>query len=276
MRLVYSFRLDKNDEVFPDLERMSFLSKNLYNQALFSVKAHYEKTGKVISYPELDKMMKTKTNLEGKINYRLLPAKVAQQTLMLVSANIKSFFAALEDYKENPSKYQACPEFPHFLKKDGHFVLVFTNQQAKIYENSTIQLTKDVAISIPKGEFTKYKEDFINVVCVGRSLTELDFSRNSHKANKTERKKVVPLFQQIRIVPKFNAAFFNVEIVYSKEEFNKEVDINRVAGVDLGVNNLITVVASTLGEEGRVPQIINGRPLKSINQFYNKKRASIQ
>jgi putative transposase len=44
-------------------------------------------------------------NLQGDINYRLLPAKVAQQTLMLVSQNVKSFFSALADYKEHPEKY---------------------------------------------------------------------------------------------------------------------------------------------------------------------------
>ena len=254
MRLVYSFRIDKNDKVYPSLEKMSRISKDLYNQALFEVKEHQKATGEILSYPELDKRMKAKRNLSGDINYRLLPAKVAQQTLLLVSQNVRAFFAALSDYKKHPEKYQARPFFPHFLPKDGHFVLVFTNQQAKIYENSTIQLKKDLAISIPKGEFTKYKEDFI----------------------KTERKKVVPLFQQIRIVPKFNGDFFNVEIIYSKEEFNPDVDINRVASIDLGVNNLVTLVDSAMGEEGRIPLIINGRPLKSINQFYNKKRASIQ
>ena len=181
MRLVYSFRIDKNDKVYPSLramrsttpssEKMSRISKDLYNQALFEVKEHQKATGEILSYPELDKRMKAlssafetrlfKRNLSplgrgrgwvGDINYRLLPAKVAQQTLLLVSQNVRAFFAALSDYNQHPEKYQARPFFPHFLPKDGHFVLVFTNQQAKIYENSTIQLKKDLAISIPKGD----------------------------------------------------------------------------------------------------------------------------
>jgi IS605 OrfB family transposase len=264
MRLSFSFRIDKNDEVYSKLKWMSRVSKDLYNQALFEVKAHYKETSEILGYYELDNLMKTKTNLEGNINYRLLPAKVAQQTLMLVSQNVKSFFSALADYREHPQKYQSRPEFPHFLKKDGHFVIVFTNQQASIRENGTIKLTKDIAVSIPQKEFSKYKEYFIS------------FYKDV----------IIPKFRQVRIVPKFNGAFFNVEIIYEKDELNSDVEINRVASLDLGVNNLITLVDNKMGEERgesgcttafkREPIIINGKPIKSINQFYNKKRAEIQ
>jgi putative transposase len=233
---------------------MSQVSKDLYNQALFEIKCNYEKTGKILSYYELNAKMKTKMNLQGDINYRLLPAQVAQQTLMLVSQNVKSFFSALADYKEHPQKYQAPPQFPHFLPKDGHFVLVFTNQKAVISSDGAIQLMKDVIISIPKLEFEKYKQYFI----------------------KEELQRIVPLFRQIRIVPKFNGAFFNVELIYEKDELNKALDVNRVASLDFGVDNLITLVDNKMEEENREPIIINGKPIKSINQFYNKRRAEIQ
>jgi len=234
---------------------MSRVSKDLYNQALFEVKTHFQETGKILSYPELDRIMKTKTNLEKEINYRLLTAKVAQQTLMLVQQNIKSFFIAVADYKEHPEKYQARPQFPRFLPKNGHFVLVFTNQQASIKKDGDIKLVKGIAVSIPEKEFEKYKHCFIKV----------------------DGKRVIPLFQQVRIVPKFNGDFFNIEIIYEKkEELNSAVDVNRVVSLDLGVNNLITLVDNYMGEENREPIIINGGPIKSINQFYNKKRAEIQ
>jgi len=254
MRLSFSFRVDKNDKIYSKLWRMSQVSKDLYNQALFEIKCNYEKTGKILSYYELDAKMKTKMNLQGDINYRLLPAQVAQQTLMLVSQNVKSFFSALTDYKEHPQKYQAPPQFPHFLPKDGHFVLVFTNQKAVISSDGAIQLMKDVIISIPELEFEKYKQYFIKEEC--------------HR--------IVPLFRQVRIVPKFNGAFFNVELIYEKDELNKALDVNRVASLDFGVDNLITLVDNKMGEENREPIIINGKPIKSINQFYNKKRAEIQ
>ena len=264
MRLTFSFRIDKNDDVCATLKAMSRVSKDLYNQALFEVKKHlvicghkpacYEATGKILCYSELDTIMKSKTNLKGNINYRLLPAKVAQQTLMLVSQNVISFFSALSDYKEHPGKYRARPQFPHFLPKDGHFVLVFTNQQAKIKENGNLKLTRDIAISIPEKKFEKIREYLIIV----------------------DGNRIVPLYNQVRIVPKFNGTFFNIEIIYDKDELNSEVSINRVASLDLGVNNLIALVDNSMGEENRMPIIINGRPIKSINQYYNKKRAFLQ
>jgi len=46
-----------------------------------------------------------------------------------------------------------------------------------------------------------------------------------------------------------------------------------IASIDLGLNNL---VALTSNQPGFVPLLINGRPLKSINQFYNKRKAHLQ
>lgn len=161
MRLVYSFRIDKNDSVYSSLERMTKVSKELYNQALFEVKTHYAKGGKILSYPKLNKIMKTLPNLEGKINYRLLPAQVAQQTLRLLSQNVNAFFLANRDYQKQPDKYQGRPHFPQFLKKDAHYVVVFTNQKAAIKANGSIQLTQEIALSIPEKEFQKYSSFFI-------------------------------------------------------------------------------------------------------------------
>jgi transposase len=187
--------------------------------------------------------MKKKINLEGSINYHLLPAKVSQQVLMLLTKNMKGFFCAMADYKKHPDKYKSPPCFPHFLERDGYFLLIFTNQQAVIKPNGTIKLTKELQVDIPEKEFEKYRQYFI----------------------KAEDKKMLPVFAQIRIVPKLDASFFHVEIVYDKPELNSNVDANRVASIDLGVNNLITLVDSEMGEENRTPIIVNGRPIKSVN-----------
>lgn len=254
MRQVYPFRIDENDEVYKKLKEMSRAAKDLYNQALWEVKNHYRNTGTTLSYPELDKIMKTKKNLEGIINYRRLPAKVAQQVLKLVDQNIKAFFKALADYKQHPEKYKAAPKFPNFLPKDGYFVVIFTNQQAVIGKNGVIKLTKESKISIPQKEFEKYQKYFIQ----------------SHGKN------TLPIFAQLRIVPKLNGTFFRVEIVYEKPELNAQVHANRVASIDLGVNNLVTLVDSEMGNENRKPVIVSGKAIKSVNQYYNKQRADIQ
>ena len=66
LRQVYKFRIDENDEVYAKLKELSRIAKDLYNQALWEIKQHYRKTGKILSYEDLDKIMKTRENLTWK------------------------------------------------------------------------------------------------------------------------------------------------------------------------------------------------------------------
>lgn len=64
-----------------------------------------------------------------------------------------------------------------------------------------------------------------------------------------------------------------VEVIYSVATRQAKVDRERVAAIDLGVDNLATV---TFNQPELAPLLVNGRPLKSINQYYNKQRAHLQ
>jgi IS605 OrfB family transposase len=67
--------------------------------------------------------------------------------------------------------------------------------------------------------------------------------------------------------------FYVVEVIYKRAPSQAAVDPALHAGVDIGLNNLATLNSDKLGF---VPRIVNGRPVKSINQFYNKRRAELQ
>ena len=75
---------------------------------------------------------------------------------------------------------------------------------------------------------------------------------------------------QVRLVPKCDS--YVIEVIYDEQESTTSDD-NLVASIDLGLNNL---VALTSNQPGFSPLLINGRPLKSINQFYNKRKAQLQ
>jgi len=77
--------------------------------------------------------------------------------------------------------------------------------------------------------------------------------------------------QQVRIIPR--SGFYVVEVIYEREPQPAAVDPALRAGVDMGLNNLATITAD---KAGFVPRIVNGRPVKSIHQFYNKRRAELQ
>jgi putative transposase len=78
--------------------------------------------------------------------------------------------------------------------------------------------------------------------------------------------------QQVRIVPK--KTHYVVEVVYNKEsKKNPQLNMDWYAGIDLNLDNLAVV---TSNKPGFVPVVVNGRPLKSNNQYYNKRRAEFQ
>ncbi len=76
---------------------------------------------------------------------------------------------------------------------------------------------------------------------------------------------------QVRIVPR--SGFYVVEVVYGKEVKQAEVNPAFYAGIDIGMSNL---VALTSNKPHFKSILVNGRPVKSVNQFYNKRKADLQ
>ena len=76
---------------------------------------------------------------------------------------------------------------------------------------------------------------------------------------------------QVRIVPR--SGFYVVEAVYECQETAPSGNPALYAAVDIGVDNLAAITAN---KKGFVPRLVNGRPMKSTNQFYNKRKAELQ
>jgi putative transposase len=168
--------------------------------------------------------------------YKSLPAKVSQQVLKMVAQNWTSFFAASLEYQVEPSKFTARPALPGYLEKDGRYCLIFTSQAT-----SKKQLGQELI-----------------------KLSEINYCfETSIKLGKINK------YCQSRIIPKLD--HYVLEIVYEVPDVPVK-DNNSIAAIDFGVNNLMAITSNVPGFE---PVLINGRPLKSINQFYNSKRATI-
>ncbi len=76
---------------------------------------------------------------------------------------------------------------------------------------------------------------------------------------------------QVRIVPRIG--FYVVEVVYECQEAAPSGHPRLYAAIDIGVDNLAAI---TTNKKGFVPRLVNGRPIKSTNQFYNKRKAELQ
>ena len=211
----------KTNSLYKELDMLCFLSKNLYNSALYTVRQFYFENKKYINWININnQFIKSK-----QIDYYALPCKVSQQTLKMVDQNMKSFFNSL---KAKNSK----PRLPKYLDKTkGRFVVTYTNQ------------------SISK---TELKKGYIVL-----SKTNIRIKTKVHDV------------QQVRIVPQNNVIV--IEVLYKVNCKIINFDIRKYCGVDFGLDNLMSCGFSDVR-----PMLINGRPLKSINWHYNKKKAELQ
>lgn len=85
--------------------------------------------------------------------------------------------------------------------------------------------------------------------------------------NNMFRTKVTGYHLSTRIVPK--GSCYILEIVYKTEPKQYNLDKSRMVSIDLGVNNFVTMV-NNIGEK---PIVINGKGIKSYNQYWNKEIA---
>ncbi|WP_293158670.1 transposase [Okeania sp. SIO2C9] len=81
---------------------------------------------------------------------------------------------------------------------------------------------------------------------------------------------VVDTVVEVRIVPATGC--YVIEVVYEKTE-QPRIQSTYIAGIDLGIDRK---VALSTNKPGVKPLLINGKPLKSVNQLYNKRKAKYQ
>jgi putative transposase len=168
--------------------------------------------------------------------YEGLPRKVSNQVLIQLDTAWKAFFAAIEEWREHPEKFLGCPKLPKYKHKtEGRNLLVYE-----------------------KGALSKR--------ALKRGMVSLSGLGELVKTKQTRE-----TISQVRIIPR--STHYVIEVIYEQATRQATVDPQRVASLDLGVNNL---AALTTNLRGFVPLLVNGRPLKAINQTYNQQRAHLK
>ena len=226
--------------MFKEIDSVAFLSKNLYNKANYIIRDMFITTSdlkklEVVERAKWIRCYDLQKNLKSEKEFVALPAKVSQQVLKTLDKNWVAFFAANKDYNKSPHKYEGQPKLPKYKHKTkGRNLLTYTIQSI-----SKVELRQGI---------------------VALSKTNIRIKTKQININ------------QVRIVPR--GTHYVIEIIYTKNiKINENLDKKKIAGIDLGLNNLATV---TSNQSSVKPLLINGRALKSINQFYNKKRAKLQ
>ena len=177
--------------------------------------------------------------LKNSKNYNKLNSNMAQQILKEVDGSFKSFFGLLKLAKNGQYDNKKI-KLPKYLAKDGFTTLVIG--------------------------FVRLKDDMLIV----------PYSNSFKKTHQEVKIKLPPVLKdkkikEIRIIPKQHSRYFEIQYIYKVEEVQRELNKNNALGIDLGIDNLCTCVTNF-----GASFIIDGKKLKSINQYYNKMNATLQ
>ena len=234
MYLTQKVQLRKlSKQEFLTLQTLCRLSKNLYNEALYSVRQYYFQEKKYLRYESNYHICKSSEN------YALLNTDIAQQTLKVVDRSFKSFFSLINKAKSGVYQFNQI-KLPHYLPKDGYFSLLIPRIRVK-----------SGWFAIPMS--ASFKKEY----------GELKLQVPERLLDKS--------IKELRIHPRSNGRFFELEFVYEQPVIKTKLDKSKALATDLGLNNLAACVDST-----GASFIIDGKKLKSYNQWYNKENARLQ
>ena len=185
------------------------------------------------------KYEKNYTLLKDSPNYKTLNSNMSQQILKEVDSSFKSFFGLLKLAKQGKYAFKDC-KLPYYLSKNGYTMLA------------------------------------IAFVRLNGNKLILPFSNSFKKTHKPVEIMIPPILmdkkvKEIRILPKANARFFEIQYIYEANCIQRNLNQSNALAIDLGINNLVTAVSNT-GKSF----IIDGRRLKSINQWFNKENSRLQ
>ena len=176
--------------------------------------------------------------LKNSPNYKALNSSMASQIIRKVDRSFKSFFALIRLSKQG--KYSKKIKLPSYYPKDGFATLIIS--MFKFNDNKLI----------------------------------LPFSRGYKQTHSPVTITVPPILldktvKEIRIIPRSNARFFEIHYIYEKDIIQRNLNKQNALALDFGVNNLVTAVSNN-----GYSFIIDGKRLKSINQWFNKENARLQ
>lgn len=186
-----------------------------------------------------------------------------------------AYFGEIEKFSE----YDLTGLLAEFNQEDYRLLPAKTSQQIirqlfndwQSFWKASKEYKKQFSKFSGKPKLPKYKKSQSVVIFDKQQLRIKGGHIHFPKMVKLEPIKIkVTNIKQARIIPQ--ATCHVIEIVYEKEVTKEDVKEDNILSVDLGINNLATCINNV----GNRPFIVNGKPLKADNQFFNKRRAKLQ
>lgn len=238
MYLAEKHYVNPHSSIYGECHQLGFIAKNLYNQTLYQLYSNYTmvdiENKKLYRLANTYHMMKTFPEFRTSQHQSYNGRHVPVRPLKMVLSQVEWVFK---------SYFAALKQYKKFPNK-------FTGQPKK-----PMYLKKNARSVITYGkEALSFKTGKIH-------LQQTSIYIESKFANKDN-------IVEVSIVPLTYG--YDIIVKYKKTEEKLKDTNNRFMGVDFGVNNF---AACQTNDQTIQPFIINGRHLKSINQYYNKKLA---
>ena len=245
----YQYKPNKNERNL--LRLLCHISKNLYNSALYELRQEYFKTKKLISYYDLNKILKNNEN------FHILNTYTSICIIRNAHTTFKNFI-------------KGYTKLPKYLNQNDYYIL-YTEQIRPIIINNKQN------IKLPLSNLTRTSKTFNKLFedeLINKFIKESDIKQSFDIYFKIPKIIQNKQIRQISIKPSFKGLTYRISFIYLDDtNINKNIKLNKdlIMAIDLGINNLLTCVVSN-----NESFIIDGKYLKSINHFYNKKIAYLQ
>lgn len=234
----------------------------MYNFAIYQIRQsffknmkHFEDHG---SYGKLIEFKENYHICKVNENFSILPNACSQQVLQIAHRDFNSFFGLLR--KKSKGEYKADIKLPKYKKKNGETLL----------SNIVIQ---GKGVLLNKEKSSQYND--VNVYAINASKNFKDLYSCDNTSHRFEFfvPKNIKKIDEIRIIPTGQYPVkFKIEVVYSVKIEQKKENNNSYLSIDPGLNNIAACFNSKNGSSF----IIDGKYIKSINHYFNKKYAKLQ
>lgn len=244
MQLTERILIKRNDPNFKSVAHLCRSAKTLFNCGNYLIRQAFL-AGDRFGWMQADLALKQGSHAHPA--YQAIPNAMSQAVLRRLGQDWKGYFAALSEWKKNPTRFKAKPRMPGYARQAKTASMPFQHLSCR---DGQIHFPSKTGLAPVKVR-----------CCVDQTL----------KAKGADQ-----IIQEIRFVP--HGSCYWLEVVYENTAIQQGkgsilLDLNKHLSIDLGIDNLATLISD---QPGFRPVLVNGKAIKSVNHLYNKDAAVLR
>ena len=266
--LTMKYHYKASDKEKKLLKLLCRISKNVYNCALYELRQQYFNHKNICSYFELNSIIKNNPNFHILNTYQSICIIRSAHNNMskYVKYHNEDGTLKVSSYKFIEDKDLAS--FPKYRKKKSLMPLI-TDQIRPIWYKGC------KCVKLPLSNLARTSKIFNKVFedeLIDLFIKESELKESFNIFFKIPKELYNCNIHQFRIIPNSIGSEYIIEFTYEVGEYPKpKANITKSMAIDLGVSNLASCITTD-----NTSFIIDGKRLKSINQFYNKQKGYFQ